>query len=206
MNKKVPHSLDDYTLFRLLGELEGQVACSQRELARRLESALGLINAYLKVAVAKGWIRVKELQTNRCTYHLTSKGAAELRRLALLHSRYLDQIIPVLLEEYRQLCRQFRDEGVERVALCGVDGCAELAWLALHEEGIEVQQVMDIDAADKRCMGREVVSLAHAMLGGIYKVLISSRNRADQLYCALLDLGADPASIKVPAVFLENRL
>lgn len=205
MNKNVS-SLDDYTLFRLLCELEQGEACSQRELARRMDSALGLVNNYLKTATTKGWIRVKELGNNRCTYHLTSKGATELRRLALLHSRYLDQIVPVLLDEYRQLSRQFREEGVERVALCGVDGCAELAWLALHEEGVEVQQVMDLDAADKRCMGREVVSLAHAMLGGIYKVLISSRNRADQLYCALLDLGADPASIKVPAVFLENRL
>ena len=64
---------------------------------------------------------------------------------------------------------------------------------------------MDLDAAEATFMGREVVSLARAMLGGIYKVVISSRNRADALYHALLDLGADPMSIKVPVIFLENR-
>ncbi|SJZ70108.1 Winged helix-turn-helix DNA-binding [Trichlorobacter thiogenes] len=205
MNKTKLSSLDDYTLFRLLCELEQGTVYSQRELARRLDSALGLVNNYLKTASAKGWVRVKELSSNRCTYHITAKGTAELRRLAFLHSRYLDRIIPVVLQEYRQLCRQFKDEGVERVALCGIDGCAELAWLALHEVGIEVALVMDTDATDELFMGREVVSLARAMLSGMYKVLISSRNRADLLYHALLDLGTDPMSIKVPVVFLENR-
>lgn len=205
MNKTKLSSLDDYTLFRLLCELEQGSVSSQRELARRLDSALGLVNNYLKAAVAKGWVRVKELSSKRCTYRLSAKGAAELRRLAFLHGRYLDRIIPVVLQEYRQLCRQFKDEGVERVALCGIDGCTELAWLALHEAGIEVTVVMDVDAADELFMGREVVSLARAMLSGMYKVLISSRNRADLLYHALLDLGTDPMSIKVPVVFLENK-
>jgi hypothetical protein len=205
MNKSTAASLDDYTLFRLLCELEQGPVSSQRDLARRLDSALGLVNNYFKTAVAKGWVRIKERSGNRCTYHLTSRGCAELRRLALLHSRYLDRMIPLLLQEYRQLCRQFRDEGVERVALCGIDGCAELAWLALHEAGIEVALVMDTDDTEGTFMGHEVVSLARAMLSGMYKVLISSRNRAEVLYHALLDLGADPMSIKVPVVFLEER-
>lgn len=205
MNKTTAVSLDDYTLFRLLCELEQGSVSSQRELAARLDSALGLVNNYLKTASVKGWVRVKELSGNRCSYHLTAKGGAELRRLTLLHSRYLNRMVPLVLQEYRQLCMQFKDEGVERVALCGIDGCAELAWLALHEAGIEVVLVMDMDVSDETFMGREVVSLARAMLSGMYKVLISSRNRADLLYHALLDLGTDPMSVKVPVVFLENR-
>lgn len=205
MNKTTPPALDDYTLFRLLCELESGPVCSQRELARRLDSALGLVNNYLKTAVAKGWVRIKELSGNRCSYHLTSRGSVELRRLALLHSRYLDRMIPLLLQEYRQLCRQFKEEGVERVALCGIDGGAELAWLALLEAGIEVALVMDLDGIDGQFMGREVVSLARAMLSGMHKIVISSRNRAELLYHALLDLGADPMSIKVPVVFLEEQ-
>ncbi|MCE1225464.1 MAG: winged helix-turn-helix transcriptional regulator [Geobacteraceae bacterium] len=205
MNKTTAVSLDDYTLFRLLCELEQGSVSSQRELAHRLDSALGLVNNYLKTASVKGWVRVKELSGNRCSYHLTAKGVAELRRLTLLHSRYLNRMVPLVLQEYRQLCMQFKDEGVERVALCGIDGCAELAWLALHEAGIEVVLVMDMDVSDETFMGREVVSLARAMLSGMYKVLISSRNRADLLYHALLDLGTDPMSIKVPVIFLENR-
>ena len=205
MNKKMQPELDDYTLFRLFCELAGEHALSQRELARRLDSALGLVNSYLKHAAAKGWIRIKELPANRCTYHLTPKGGEMFRSLALQHARYLDRIISVVRDEYRQICVRLKDEGVERIALCGVEGVTDIAWLALEEAGIEVTTVMDTKSVGTRFMGHDVVSLAHAMLKGVHWVMISSRNRADELYHALLDLGADPASIKVPVVFLEKK-
>jgi len=54
MNKKSVLSLDDYTVFRLLCELDKGDVGSQRDLARRLQSALGLVNGYLKVCSDKG--------------------------------------------------------------------------------------------------------------------------------------------------------
>lgn len=205
MNEKTVTELDEYTLFRLLCELEGGPSHSQRDMARRLDSALGLVNNYLKTAGVRGWVRVKELPGNRCSYHLTPKGAEKLRRLALKQARYLNSIIPVVREEYRQICARLKAEGVERVALCGVEGLTEIVRLVLHDAGIEVSMVMDPKAAGARFMGREVVSLAHAMLKGVHWVVISSCNHADQLYHALLDLGADPVSIMVPHGFLEKK-
>jgi hypothetical protein len=111
----------------------------------------------------------------------------------------------VLHEEYQQLCTQLKDEGIERVALCGVDGSAETAWLSLQEAGIEVSLVMDISRVGTRFMKHDVVSLAHALLSGMHCIMISSCHRADELYHALLDLGVEPASINVPAVFLEKK-
>lgn len=204
MNKKAAVSLDDYTLFRLLCQLQSGAAGSQRELARQLDSALGLVNNYLKIAIAQGWVRVKELSVNRCSYHLTTKGEVERRNLALKHARYLDQIIPVVQAEYRQLCQLLHSEGVERVALCGIDGSSGIAWLALQESGIDVTQLMDTSSIGTHFMGREVVSLAHAMLSGVRQIVVGSYNRAGTLYQALLQLGVEPAAIKVPSLFLEN--
>jgi DNA-binding MarR family transcriptional regulator len=205
MDKNLVKFHDDYTTFRLLCELEGAAVISQRELARRLNAALGLVNAYLKVAAGKGWIKVKLLSANRTSYHLTSKGLAERSRLALQQTRYLDQLVAVVREAYQPFFSQLRDEGVERVALCGIDGFAETVWLLLREAGIDVSVVMDTQAVGSRFMGREVISLAHAMLSGIHRVVISSRNNADTLYHALLDLGVDPSAIKAPALFLEKK-
>lgn len=203
MNKKTA-VLDDYTLFRLLSELENDVAGSQRELARRLDAALGLVNNYLKIAVSKGWVRVKELPANRCSYHLTARGEAHRTKLALQHARYFEQIIPLLFDEYHKLCSLLLQEGIERVALCGLDTTGYLAWLALHEAGIEVTQLMDSSAVGTRFMGKEVVSLAHAMLsGGVRQVVIGSRSRAPELHQALLTLGVEPAAIRLPTLFLE---
>lgn len=205
MDKNVAKTHDDYTTFRLLCELEGESAISQRELARRLNAALGLVNAYLKVASNKGWIKVKVLSANRTSYHLTSRGLAERSRLALQQTRYIDQLVAVVREAYHPFFNQLRDEGVERVALCGVDGFAETVWLLLMEAGIEVSVVMDTQAVGSRFMGREVISLAHAMLSGIHQVVISSANHADELYHALLDLGVEPSAIRSPAIFLEKK-
>ncbi len=202
MNKKAA-LLDDYTLFRLLSELEHDVAGSQRELARRLDAALGLVNHYLKVAVSKGWVRVKEVSANRCRYHLTDKGEAQRTKLALQHARYFAQVIPLLFDEYRQLGRVLVQEGIERVTLCGIDTSAHLAWLALHEAGIEVTQLMDNSAVGTRFMGKEVVSLAHAMLSGVRQVVIGSHSRAAELQQALVTLGVEPATIRLPTFLGE---
>ncbi len=196
MNKTAA-SLDDYTLFRLLCELEAGAACSQRDLAARLESALGMVNNYLKVAAAKGWVRIKELPAKRCSYHLTGKGRGEQQRLALKNSRYLLRLLPELVELYRPLCERLKAEGVERVALCGIDG-AEPAWLAVVAAGLEISHVMDTEKNGARFMGREVVSLAHALLSGVHRVLIGSHSRAAELKTALLELGMSPDLVFVP--------
>ncbi len=205
MNDKATQSLDEYTLFRLLCELESESACSQRELAKRLGCALGLVNSYLKTATANAWIKIREVPPNRCTYHLTAKGTSELKLLSLKHSRYLDRLIPVIVNEYQPICKLLQDDGVERVSLCGVDSISVLAWIALYQAGIEVVTVMDNKNIGTVFMGKPVVSLAHAMLGGLHRVVIGSRNRAAELQRALIDLGTEPSSITVPAVFLENR-
>lgn len=203
MNKKQIASLDDYTVFRLLCELDKGDVSSQRDLSRRLHSALGLVNGYLKVCSDSGWVRVRELSSNRNSYQLTVKGAAERRRLALLHARYLDDILAVVQQEYRQIADQLKEQGVERVAFCGIDGVASVAWLSLQQAGLELSVAMDNCGIGERFMGGEVVSLAYALLGETHRIVITSLRRASDLRAALLELGVKPDTILVPASFLE---
>ena len=90
MNKKSATSLDDYTVFRLLCELRSGDVASQRDLARRLDSALGLVNGYLRVCSDNGLVKAQVVTANRNSYDLTTRGEMERQRLALLHARYLD--------------------------------------------------------------------------------------------------------------------
>lgn len=203
MNKKSVLSLDDYTVFRLLCELDKGDVSSQRDLARRLLSALGLVNGYLKVCSDKGWVRVRDLSSNRKSYQLTAKGAAERRRLALVHARYLNEVIDVVHQEYRQIAAQLREEGVERVAFCGIDGVAGIAWLSMQQAGLELSVAMDTRGVGERFMGAEVVSLAYGLLGETHRIVISSQQRAAELKAALLEMGAKPETILAPACFLE---
>ncbi len=64
---------------------------------------------------------------------------------------------------------------------------------------------MDTQGVGATFMGRDVVSIAHALLAGVYKVVITSLNRSTLLYTALLDTGAEPESIFIPPLFLEPQ-
>lgn len=203
MNKKTAASLDDYTVFRLLCELGKGDVISQRDLSRRLGSALGLVNGYLKVCSDNNWVKIRGLSTNRNSYQLTPKGVGERRRLTLVHARYLEDMVSVVQEEYRQIAIRLLDEGVERVAFCGIDGVASIVWLTLQNAGLELSVAMDTCGIGERFMGCEVVSLAYALLGETHRIVISSPRRAAELQTALLELGVEPGAILVPSCFLE---
>lgn len=205
MNKNSSASLDDYTVFRLLCELERGAVSSQRDLAARLDCALGLVNSYLKGCTESGWIRVKETPSVRGRYHITARGAAEKRRLSILHARYIDEMIAVVTEEYRKIAARLHDEGIDRVAFCGIDSISIIPIHIIQSAGISVTVAMDTQGIGASFMGRDVVSIAHAMLAGVYKVVITSINRSTLLYTALLDTGAEPESIFIPPLFLEPK-
>lgn len=198
MNKKTDISLDDYTVFRLLCELEGGGILSQRDLSRLLNNALGLVNAYLKACIAKGWVRVKDISGTRKLYLVTPKGVAERRRIACCQLRYMDEMLSVVTDAYRLACDQLTAEGVEKVACCGLETTTGLVVQALAEAGIEVSLMMDNERAGNSFMGKEVFSLAHALLTGHHKIVVTSVRRAKELREALMDLGVPASEIIMP--------
>jgi len=182
-------TLDDLKAFQLLSEVRGEEPVSQRELAKKLGIALGLVNSYIKNFVAKGFIRVKNYPHNRYAYLLTPNGMAEKARLAYQHIHYFTNLYTVTRQDYLQLFRGLAERGVVRVAFCGVDEVAEIAWLSLQESGLELAEVMDDSCAGSGFMGREVVTLAHGLLTGNHRIVITSLKRSEQLKQRLRELG-----------------
>src|SRR5436190_22361295 len=58
-------------------------AQSQRRIAEELGIALGLVNAYLKRCVKKGFVKVSQAPARRYAYYLTPNGFAEKSRLTV---------------------------------------------------------------------------------------------------------------------------
>jgi len=63
-------------MLRLMGEIEQDGSSSQRELSRRLNLSLGLVNTFIKRLVSKGYFKVKTMPKNRVKYFLTPEGLA----------------------------------------------------------------------------------------------------------------------------------
>jgi DNA-binding MarR family transcriptional regulator len=189
---------DDHKAFLLLSEVADEQPVSQRELAKRLDIALGLVNSYLKNFVAKGFIRIKNYPQNRYAYLLTPNGMVEKARLAYQHVNYFTSLYTVTRQDYLVLFRELAERGVSQVTFCGVDEVAEIAWLSLQEAGLALAGVMDDSNSGREFMGRQVVSMSSEQLTGHQLVVITSLKRVDQLKSQLLELGAVHSMILFP--------
>lgn len=195
MNADDEKVLDSYRFFLLLSEISGEEQLSQRELAKRLGIALGLVNSYLKNLVAKGYVRVANFPRNRYAYLLTPKGFAEKSRLAYQHLSYFSGLYTVARQDYLRLFRRLAAEGVQEVAFCGVDETAEIAYLSLKEVGLALDVVMDDVAAKKPFFEQAVVCTTEGVAAAQGKIVITSLKRGDSLRSELLRLGVEPGAI-----------
>ena len=180
---------DDLKAFQLLSEVADEQPVSQRELAKRLGIALGLVNSYLKNFVAKGFIRIKNYPQNSYAYLLTPNGMAEKARLAYQHVNYFTSLYTVTRQDYLELFRRLEQAGIHEVVFCGVDEVAEVAYLSLQETGLRLVGVMDDGRQGEAFFGVPVCSLADGVSQVHVPLVISSLKRRDELTQALHGLG-----------------
>ncbi len=152
------HDLRKLKLFEALANPD--ILPSQRELARRLNVSVGLINAFVKRLVKKGYIKVSTIPKNRVRYLLTPKGLIEKSRLTYLyiHNSYI---------YYRKACNKLEDlfsrlqnEGVGRIAFYGLSDVAELTHHVLQESEIIFAGIIDEDHAGELFAGEKIHSIA----------------------------------------------
>jgi len=199
MNNHNNGTQDDIKAFQLLSEVADEQPVSQRELAKRLGIALGLVNSYIKNFVAKGYIRIKNYPHNRYAYLLTPRGMAEKGRLAYQHVHYFTNLYTVTRQDYLHLFRDLSKRGITRVSFCGIDEVAEIAWLSLQEAGLELDGVMDNQGTSVHFfMGCQIHDLKKSIGTGSGPIIITSLKRAKNLKRQLRELGAAEETIICP--------
>lgn len=189
MNGNDEKMLDSYRSFLLISEIAKEESLSQRELAKRLGIALGLVNSYLKNLIAKGYVRVKNFPSNRYGYLLTPLGVAEKSRLAYQHLKYFTNLYTTTRQDYLVLFRALSARKVRRVAFCGVDEVTEIAYLSLAETDLELIAVMDDELTGADFFGLPVVSIANGVLMGCQGIILTSLKKGDLLLERLARLG-----------------
>jgi predicted transcriptional regulator len=199
MNSLSNGAPDDFKAFQLLSEVADEQPISQRELAKRLGIALGLVNSYLKNFVTKGYIRIKNYPQNRYAYLLTPNGMAEKARLAYQHVNYFTSLYTVTRQDYLALFKRLAESGITQVALCGVDEVAEIAWLSLQEAGLTLVAVMDDEQQGRLFFGLPIVACAEGVRQTNTSLVVSTLKRQDEIVQSLLKLGVEPSQICLAA-------
>jgi len=187
----------------LLESVERDRAVSQRRLAADLGIALGLVNAYLKRCVKKGWVKVSEAPARRYAYYLTPHGFAEKSRLTVEFLSYSFSFFRAARADCAEALAVARARGCQKIVLAGTSDLAEIATICALEHDIAIVGVVDAAAGD-RFLGLPVLpSLAVPANRNDAVLLTDLKAPAEMLQHCVEQFGAD--RVFVPAL-LTGRI
>lgn len=125
---------------RILEHIERDPDLTQADLAVHLGVAVGSVNWYLKRLIAKGHVKVTQLQRRRLRYLITPQGIAEKTRLTLSFMEVSLRVYREIRQEARRLLTQVRVHGYDRVIVEGDGDVGEIVRLTCLEQGLQVQE------------------------------------------------------------------
>ena len=178
-----------YRDMHLLTEVAQAPEATQRELSHRIGVALGLTNLMLRRLAKKGYIKITGTKRDRIRYLITPQGILEKSRLTYEFIQYSLQLygrIRVFLREQLGLVAK---AGHRRILLFGTSELAEIAFLTIHEMGLELVGVVD-DAPDQtHFLGQTVRKINDVDEASYDRVVVASMRWEDGGAARLADCG-----------------
>ena len=191
-----------------LAELERGDVTSQLSLSKRISVSVGFVNALLKRAVQKGFVKVNAAPRKRYAYYVTPRGFREKSRLV---SEYLESSLHFfrkVREEYRLLFVQTIQTSETKFILAGLGELAEIALLAADEANSQVVGIYDASAQSDRSLGLPIYQTVDEL--PIDAVLVITESKEPQAAFELLRqlaperLILTPGFLHVARQFLEQ--
>jgi DNA-binding MarR family transcriptional regulator len=164
---------DSRIMLGLLNSVERDGGQSQRRLGSELGIALGLVNAYLKRCVKKGFIKVTQAPARRYVYYLTPQGFAEKSRLTVEYLSYSFSFFREAKADCDVALKAAAARGFTRIALAGISDLAEIAMICAPENGVKIVAVVDGPAKRSQFVGVTVVASLDEIAGSFDAVLIT---------------------------------
>ena len=196
MNNEKQENQDTYKSLLLLDEISKGEPLSQRDLSKKLNIALGLVNSYIKNLISKGYITVKAIPAKRYAYYLTPKGFAEKTRLTYHHLQNFTNLYRVARRDFKDLFESLHKQGVKSVAFAGADEAAEIAYLSLQDFNIEFAGIVDNEREGKDFFKYKIMPFENIRDINADFIIVSSFLRRDEIYKKLIDIEIQPEKIK----------
>lgn len=148
--------LSTYREMHMLSEVAKQPDITQRDLSSRIGVALGLANLMLRRLAKKGYIKIIGTKRSRIRYLITPQGILEKSRLTYEFIHYSLQLYGRIRSFLREQLTLVAKDGHRRIVLCGTSELAELAFLTIHEMGLELVGVVDETPTPASFLGQPV--------------------------------------------------
>lgn len=197
MSSQIKNDLD------FLSELEKGGTVSQLALSKRVGIAVGLLNAVMRRAVKKGYVKVRTAPAKRYAYYLTPRGFTEKARLV---SEYLHDSLGAFRQarlEYTELFERAQLRAPARVVLVGSGELAEIAIMSAEQSGIKFLGVVALHGDVRVTFGLPVEKTIESFAGAEFAVVACMRSPQAEYDKLVKALGA--SSVFAPPMLRISR-
>ena len=119
--------------FELINIIGARVGSNQRDLSRRMELSLGMVNLLLRRLISKGYIRINQLDKRKVEYLLTPTGISEKMRKSVRYTLKTIQSIGVIKSGIKDILSPVVKRGESKFVLLGESDFAVLVEMVLRE-------------------------------------------------------------------------
>jgi len=171
----------DIRTLKLLEEIDNDRTPTQRDLSKKLNISLGLVNLFIKRLGKKGYFKIKTIPKNRVKYILTPKGAAEKSRLTYKYIQFSFDFYKKARRELQTFFNDLMNQGVTRIAFWGASDLAEIAYISLQETAISLVAVVDDEKIGNTFLGFEIQNSKMLNSIGFDRILVTSIYSKDKI-------------------------
>ncbi|MFC1515409.1 winged helix-turn-helix transcriptional regulator [Thermodesulfobacteriota bacterium] len=180
----------DIRTLKILEEIDNDHTPSQRDLSRKLNISLGLVNSFIKRLAQKGYFKVTNIPANRVKYILTPEGAAEKTRLTYEYIQYSFEFYKRSRKELRRLFQDLMSKNIQSIIFYGATDLAEIAYVSLQETPIKLKTIVDkLKIGDKFLGGIIIEDPSEIKLLPSDWILITAMDSKNEVLESLLEKG-----------------
>jgi DNA-binding MarR family transcriptional regulator len=178
--------LQDIRFLQILKEIDGNQSPSQRDLARKLNISLGLVNSFIKRLAKKGYVKITTVSSNRLRYVLTPQGFGEKTRLTYKFIRYSFHFYKEALSNLMDLLNESKNRRPEKVIFYGVDDLTEIALIFLRSTNMKIIGIADDQKKGEKFFDYTIISSSELKGLEFDKILITAIESRENMFNKLL--------------------
>jgi len=151
----------ELTDYNILKTIENNSSVSQRGLSSQMEINVASVNFALKRLIKKGFVRMVGINSKRIKYHITPKGFKAKTKMAYTFFGKNIHFYREVRNDIETQIREFNSDSKGKVAIYGVVGLAEIAYMAVVSMRLEFAGFFtdDLEKTNEIIFGHQVQKL-----------------------------------------------
>ncbi len=122
---------------KLIVEISKDQNLTQRDLSKRTNLSLGLVNLILKRLIRHGYVKVAGLNSKKVQYLITPKGFSEKARKSYTYIFKTIDLVQKIREEIEKIITDAYSQGCRKFVLLGSESLADLVNVAFSEMNLK---------------------------------------------------------------------